>query len=95
MKVCFHDNGLSVRGTTNALWDYIEWSKKLFGIEPIVMYNETSIHNQTIAIDRFKKNYTVHSYSDPAMIDDILSLEKCDAFSVRLWIPGSQDHKSH
>jgi len=80
MKVCFHDNGLSVRGTTNALWDYIEWSKKLFDIEPIVMYNETSIHNQTIAIDRFKKHYTVHSYSDPNSIDEILSAEKCDAF---------------
>ena len=36
MKVCFHDNGLSVRGTSNALWDYAEYAQKMFNIEPII-----------------------------------------------------------
>ena len=80
MKVCFHDNGLSVRGTSNALWDYAEYSKKMFNIEPIIMYNETSIHNMQIAIDRFKSQYQVFSYQNINQIDDILRNEKCDAF---------------
>jgi len=80
MKVCFHDNGLSVRGTSNALWDYAEQSKKLFNIEPIIMYNEKSPHNMQVAIDRFKSNFSVFSYQMPDQIDNILIEQKCDAF---------------
>ena len=80
MKVCFHDNGLSVRGTSNALWDYADCSKKMFNIEPIIMYNETSIHNMQIAIDRFKSKYPTFSYTNTNQIDEILRDQKCDAF---------------
>jgi hypothetical protein len=80
MKVCFHDNGLSVRGTTNALWDYAEYCKKLFNIEPIIMHNQLSPHNQQISIDRFKSQYQVFSYTNTNQIDDILKSQNCDAF---------------
>jgi len=80
MKVCFHDNGLSVRGTSNALWDYAEQSQKLFNIEPIIMYNENSIHNMQVAIDRFESKFDVFSYKETNQIDNILREQKCDAF---------------
>lgn len=80
MKVCFHDNGLSVRGTTNALWDYAEKCQEMLNIEPIILYNENSIHNQQIAIERFKSKFRTYSYDNLGKIDDILSFEKCDAF---------------
>jgi hypothetical protein len=80
MKVCFHDNGLSVRGTSNALWDYAEQSQKLFNIEPIIMYNENSIHNMQVAIDRFKSKFDVFSYKETNQIDNILREQECDAF---------------
>lgn len=80
MKVCFHDNGLSVRGTSNALWDYAEQCEKIFNIEPIIMYNETSIHNMKVSIDRFRRRFPLFSYTHTGQIDDILKSEKCDAF---------------
>lgn len=80
MKVCFHDNGLSVRGTSNALWDYAEQSQKLFNIEPIIMYNENSIHNMQVAIDRFESKFDVFSYKETNQIDNILREQECDAF---------------
>jgi hypothetical protein len=80
MKICFHDNGLSVRGTTNALWDYTEWSQKIFNIVPIIMYNSNSIHNDQNAINRFKSKYDVFSYNKLERIDEILEDQKCDSF---------------
>jgi hypothetical protein len=81
MKVCFHDNALTVRGTTNAMWDYIEWSKKLYGIEPIVMYSSFwKDLNQEVAINRFKEKYPVFTYTEQSDIDDILKSENVDVF---------------
>jgi hypothetical protein len=87
MKVCFHDNGLSVRGTTNALWDYADQCQTMFNIEPLILYNETSPHNEQVAIDRFKSKFNVLSYNSPypsyqpvKQIDDILKENNCDAF---------------
>jgi hypothetical protein len=80
MKICYHDNGLSVRGTSNALWDYAEKSQKFLGVEPIILYNHNSIHNQEIAIKRFESKFKTYSYQNLHQIDDILSFEKCDAF---------------
>jgi hypothetical protein len=80
MKICFHDNGLSVRGTTNALWDFAEKSEEFLGIDPIILYNNKSIHNQNIAIERFKNRFKTFNYESLNQIDEILSSEKCDAF---------------
>jgi hypothetical protein len=62
MKVAFHDNLLCVRGTTTALWDYAEWSQKLFNIEPIIIYNQSNIYNQDFVVERFRSRYKVFGY---------------------------------
>jgi hypothetical protein len=87
MKVAFHDNCLCVRGTTTALWDYAEWSKKLFNIEPIILHNSTNVNNQDFVVEKFKKVYPVISYTNRLQIDDILRENNCDAFFM---IKGGQ-----
>ena len=87
MKIAFHDNCLCVRGTTTALFDYANWSSKLFNIEPIIMYNKNNINNQNFVIEKFERKFKVVGYSDRSEIDQILLDNECDAFFM---IKGGQ-----
>ena len=82
MKIAFHDNILSVRGTTVAIFDYVYWCRQLFGIESIVLYNTTYPQNEKEGYDKCASEFPVFGYSDKSQIDNILSNEKCDKFFV-------------
>ena len=45
MKIAFHDNCLSVRGTTVAIFNYAYWTRKYLNIEPIIIYNKSLLTN--------------------------------------------------
>lgn len=82
MKMAFHDNSLSLRGTTVALYNYAYWSRECLGIEPIIMYSSKHRANNYTVINKFKNIFDgkVFYYSNPKEIDEILAQNECDYF---------------
>ena len=80
MKISFHDNALSLRGTTVAIYDWAYWTRHYLGLDPIIMYNNKNKFNDVGVIEKFSKEFSVFSYNDKSEIDKILSENKCDAF---------------
>jgi len=80
MKIAFHDNSLSLRGTTVALYDYAYYTRKYLGNESIILYNKKHPANSDDVIKKFSKEFKVFGYDNKSEIDDILLREKCDYF---------------
>jgi glycosyltransferase involved in cell wall biosynthesis len=80
MKIAFHDNCLSLRGTTVAIYDWAYWTRHYLSIDPIIMYDENHPANSIDAINKFKKEFSVFSYFNKSQIDKILLENQCDAF---------------
>ena len=80
MKIAFHDNALSLRGTTVAIYDWAYWTRHYIGVDPIIMYNSKNQFNDAGVIEKFSKEFPVFSYDDKSEIDTILSKNNCDAF---------------
>ena len=80
MKIAFHDNALSLRGTTVAIYDWAYWTRHYLGVDPIIMYNSKNQFNDAGVIEKFSKEFPVFSYNDKSEIDTILSKNNCDAF---------------
>lgn len=82
MKIAFHDNSLSLFGTTVALYNWAYWGKKLLDINPIIMYDATHPANNQEVIKKFKNTFdeNVFQYTDRSQIDLILKNQNCDYF---------------
>lgn len=80
MKIAFHDNSLCLRGTTVAIYDWAYWTRHYLNVDPIIMYDENHPANSVDAINKFKKEFSVFSYSNKSEIDKILSENECDYF---------------
>jgi hypothetical protein len=80
MKIAFHDNSLSLRGTTVALYDYAYFTRKYLGNESIILYNKNHSANSDDVVKKFKKEFDVFEYDSLSQIDEILSRERCDYF---------------
>ena len=80
MKIAFHDNALSLRGTTVAIYDWAYWTRHYLGVDPIIMYNSKNQFNDAGVIEKFSKEFPVFSYDEKSEIDTILSKNNCDAF---------------
>ncbi len=80
MKIALHDNGLGLRGTTIAIYDYAYWLKHLYNMECIIIYNQNHISNNQDVFDKFTKEFEIFKYNNKNEIDSILSKESCDYF---------------
>jgi len=82
MKILFHDNALSIRGTTIALFDYALFCKKIFNIDCKFIYNSNLIVNDNSVIDKFKSEFgnVVYSYSNNTEMQDIINDLSPDIF---------------
>jgi hypothetical protein len=80
MKIAFHDNSLSLRGTTTAIYDWAYWTRHYLEIESIVMYNINHSANNQDVLKKFKEEFLVFDYSNTNQIDYILEKNKCDYF---------------
>jgi len=80
MKIAFHDNSLSLRGTTVALYDYAYYTRKYLGNESIIIYDKKHPANSSDVYDKFNKEFKVYGYNDKSEIDGILLKEECDYF---------------
>lgn len=52
--IAFHDNNLSLRGTTNAMYDYADYNEKILGNKSIIV---TSERGDLSALAKFKKRF--------------------------------------
>ena len=80
MKIAFHDNSLSLRGTTVAIYDWAYWTRHYLGIEPIIMFDVNHSANDSGVIEKFESEFSVFGYSNLSQIDTILEKNNCDAF---------------
>lgn len=62
MKILFHENQLSYRDTTTALFDYAKYNQEILGNESIIVYQKNNPNNFQQTIDKFKNNFSTFSY---------------------------------
>lgn len=82
MKILFHENQLSYRGTTTSLFDYAWYNQEILGNESIVIYNKDNPNNFKFAIDSFNRNFEVYSYSNVSEIDKVIRKTQSDLLYV-------------
>ncbi len=87
MRVLFHDNSLSIRGTTVALFDYAYYCKHMYGIDCRIIYNSTHRANSGQAISKFRNHFEVCSYSN---LDEMQRLISSIAPNVFFVIKGGK-----
>lgn len=82
MKIAFHTNQLSLRGTEVAMYDYAHYNEKLLGNESIVVTKHPDVwkYSDPQAIEKFKKRFDVHFYRDISEIEGILDANNVDVF---------------
>lgn len=80
MKVLFHENQLSYRGTSVALFDYAYYNEKLLGNESVIVYNRTNPNTNSFALQRFMQHFKVVSYDDISELDTIIKSIEPDVF---------------
>ena len=75
MKIGFHTNGLSLRGTEIALYDYANHNQQLLGNESVVFYRK---NNQVIpsVLEKFSNQFKLCSYDGQAELNRLIEKEK-------------------
>lgn len=82
IKIAFHDNSLTVRGTTTCIYNFAYWGRELLGFDPIIMYNSNA-NNEKEGYEKCSKEFSVIGYSHPSEIDKILEEQKCEYFFMK------------
>ncbi|MBU3568099.1 hypothetical protein [Polynucleobacter alcilacus] len=77
MKIGFHTNGLSLRGTEIALYDYANHNQQLLGNESVIFYRK---NNQVIpsVLEKFSNQFKLCPYDGQAELNRLIEKEKID-----------------
>ena len=78
MKIAFHANEISLRGTGVAMFDYAHYNKKLLGNESIVLHWKGSTANHPLAYEKYEKHFEIFGYDDWSEVDGIIKAEQAD-----------------
>lgn len=91
MKLILHDNGLNVRGTSTAMYDYAINLKNDYGVDCFISYDVNNHLNDNRIIKKFKKEFDIFGYNDFSEVDNYISSNKIDA--IYLTKSGYNDGK--
>jgi hypothetical protein len=82
MKIAFHTNQLSLRGTEVSMYDYAKYNEELLGNESIIVTRHPDVwkYSDPQAIEKFKARFPVFFYHEPKEIEGILEANKVDVF---------------
>lgn len=80
MKIIFHENQLSYRGTSNAVYDYALFNEEILNNESIILHNKNNKNNFDSAINKFKKRFKVINYQEINELEKIVEREKASLF---------------
>ena len=77
MKIGFHTNGLSLRGTEIALYDYALQNQRLLGNESVVFYRKNNPVNPSV-LEKFSKHFQLCPYEGQRELNQFIEQEKID-----------------
>ncbi len=77
MKLGFHTNGLSLRGTEIALYDYAHNNQQLLGNESVIFYRKNNLVVQSV-LEKFSKQFKLYPYDGQAELNRLIEQEKID-----------------
>ena len=80
MKIIFHENQLTYRGTSSAIFDYATYNQELLGNESVIVYNKGNKNNFEPAINKFKNKFKVVGYNQLSELEHIVDAEKAALF---------------
>lgn len=80
MKILFHENQLSYRGTSNAIYDYALYNEQLLNNESVIIYNKNNKNNLDVAISKFKERFETIGYSETSELEKIVEKKNADLF---------------
>lgn len=88
-KIIFHDNTLSERGTSTALFDYAYWGREFLDLDPIIAFDLNYPINQP-SIDKFAKEFPVIGYNSFDQLQEVVDRESPELFYAIKY--GTKDH---
>ncbi len=77
MNIGFHTNGLSLRGTEIALYDYALHNQTLLGHQSTIFYRKNSAVNQAV-FDKFAKHFKMMPYEGQKQLNQFVEQEHID-----------------
>ncbi|HBK43795.1 MULTISPECIES: hypothetical protein [unclassified Polynucleobacter] len=77
MKLGFHTNGLSLRGTEIALYDYAHNNQQLLGNESVIFYRKNNLVVQSV-LEKFSKQFKLCPYDGQTELNRLIEQEKID-----------------
>ena len=77
MKIGFHTNGLSLRGTEIALYDYALQNQRILGNESVVFYRKNNLANPSV-LEKFSKHFQLCPYEGQRELNQLIEQEKID-----------------
>lgn len=77
MKIGFHTNGLSLRGTEIALYDYAHHNQNLLGNESVVFYRKNNAVEKTV-LEKFSKQFKLYPYDGRQELNRLIEREGID-----------------
>lgn len=82
MKIAFHSNQLSLRGTEVALYDYARYNEEYLGNDSVIFAKHPDVWNYShpSAIENFKKRFSVFFYNNFNEVEKILDNNNVDVF---------------
>jgi hypothetical protein len=82
MKIAFHTNQLSLRGTEVAMYDYAKYNEEILKNESIIISKDPSIWNYShpLAEKKFKDRFKVLQYKNFLDVEPFLNKEQVDVF---------------
>jgi hypothetical protein len=82
MRVAFHLNELTVRGTGVAVYDYARFNETFFENSSVILHHRHLPTNDSLMVERFMSRFVVIGYDNPSQIDQILRDQRADRFYV-------------
>lgn len=79
-KILFHENQLSERGTTVALYDYAYFGRHFLDVDPIITFNANSNNNNNDSIKKFQKEFTTIPYTNFTEVEKTIDQYQVDYF---------------
>lgn len=78
MKILFHDNGLSERGTSVSLFDYAWYNQEILGNESVISFCTNHPSNNLQVIEKFQKNFNILGYIHFSELEKFVGINNID-----------------
>ena len=77
MKIGFHTNGLSLRGTEIALFDYAHYNEALLNNESVIFYQKKNPVTPSV-LEKFSSKFKLYPYDGNDQLNQLIESEKID-----------------